>query len=609
MARPSRSLLADVGEEGPEHGWALILQAFAEPDPDAREVLLRDAIAIGRRLSDPDVEFEALVCLGGVFLVTGRVEERLVLIDEALAAVCAGELTEIATVDSIFCLFFWACELVNDVPRADQWMRRAAELMQHHHVAGAFCRAHYGGILTAAGRWDEAEAQLVESTRLFDGGMPRAAALIRLADLRVRQGRLEEAAQLLDGLDAHPDAVRTLAALHLARGAPALARDLLERCTAGSDDAVPRVGETSMIGPLLALLVDAHLAEGDIDGADRAAQRLGRLAEAQRGPYLTAAAALARGRVCVARGQGDARGCLHAALAGFAQANCRWSWHHAAGAGAGAGARTAGRGRRGEGSVGGVRASRAARHADVAGALLRSLGAPVRTGPKGVGALTKREGEVLELVGAGLSNVEIGERLFITRKTVEHHVGNLLAKLGLRNRAQAAAYATRHKPAGESGISPILPYPRVHILGPYLRNRSRHEREPVRRHRGGRALRRVADRDAAGPEGLQGAGRRQGDVPQRHHLDPPRPPPGVAALQRWGLLDRLVATGCPPIDTYAFDFGPFTLSGRPGPTTPRSRTARAGRCWTSCWWTPRPRRAPRCGRGSPSTRWSSRTAA
>ena len=43
-------------------------------------------------------------------------------------------------------------------------------------------------------------------------------------------------------------------------------------------------------------------------------------------------------------------------------------------------------------------------------------------------------------------------------------------------------------------------------------------------------------------------------------------PPGVTALNRWGLLDRLVATGCPPIDTYAFDFGPFTISGAPGTT-------------------------------------------
>jgi len=41
-------------------------------------------------------------------------------------------------------------------------------------------------------------------------------------------------------------------------------------------------------------------------------------------------------------------------------------------------------------------------------------------------------------------------------------------------------------------------------------------------------------------------------------------PPGVSALRRWGLLDRLVATGCPPIDTYALDFGPFTISGAPG---------------------------------------------
>jgi 2-polyprenyl-6-methoxyphenol hydroxylase-like FAD-dependent oxidoreductase len=41
-------------------------------------------------------------------------------------------------------------------------------------------------------------------------------------------------------------------------------------------------------------------------------------------------------------------------------------------------------------------------------------------------------------------------------------------------------------------------------------------------------------------------------------------PVGVAALARWGLLDRLAASGCPPIHTYAFDFGPFTLSGAPG---------------------------------------------
>jgi flavin-dependent dehydrogenase len=41
-------------------------------------------------------------------------------------------------------------------------------------------------------------------------------------------------------------------------------------------------------------------------------------------------------------------------------------------------------------------------------------------------------------------------------------------------------------------------------------------------------------------------------------------PPGVAALKRWGLLDRMLATGCPPIDTYAFDLDPYMISGTPG---------------------------------------------
>jgi 2-polyprenyl-6-methoxyphenol hydroxylase-like FAD-dependent oxidoreductase len=41
-------------------------------------------------------------------------------------------------------------------------------------------------------------------------------------------------------------------------------------------------------------------------------------------------------------------------------------------------------------------------------------------------------------------------------------------------------------------------------------------------------------------------------------------PPGIAALKRWGILDKLVATDCPPIHTYVTDFGPFAITGSPG---------------------------------------------
>jgi DNA-binding NarL/FixJ family response regulator len=85
--------------------------------------------------------------------------------------------------------------------------------------------------------------------------------------------------------------------------------------------------------------------------------------------------------------------------------------------------------------------------ADRAAAFLRSQGVGGRTGPKLVGELSKREVEVLRLLGEGLTNAEIAARLYISTKTVASHVGNLFAKLQLRNRAEAAAFAHRHLPA------------------------------------------------------------------------------------------------------------------------------------------------------------------
>jgi hypothetical protein len=143
---------------------------------------------------------------------------------------------------------------------------------------GGYCRVHYDGILTAAGRWTEAETALTAAAQLFapEHVRIRGNVLCRLADLRVRQGRLEEAAQLPQGLEQHEDAVGPLAALHLARGEPALAQDVLERVLAKGElvDAVE--------GPLLALLADVNLASGSPSEARRAVDRLTCLAGQQR---------------------------------------------------------------------------------------------------------------------------------------------------------------------------------------------------------------------------------------------------------------------------------------------------------------------------------------
>jgi DNA-binding CsgD family transcriptional regulator len=86
----------------------------------------------------------------------------------------------------------------------------------------------------------------------------------------------------------------------------------------------------------------------------------------------------------------------------------------------------------------------AAREADAAARLLRGLGVAGRTGPKGEGSLTKRETEILRLVAEGLSNAQIAQRLYLSRRTVENHVAHVLTKLGLTSRTQAVAYAMRH---------------------------------------------------------------------------------------------------------------------------------------------------------------------
>jgi two-component system response regulator DevR len=73
----------------------------------------------------------------------------------------------------------------------------------------------------------------------------------------------------------------------------------------------------------------------------------------------------------------------------------------------------------------------------------------LRQGPpqdKALAPLTDQELKILELIGEGLTNRQIGERMFLAEKTVKNYVSSLLSKLGLQRRTQAAVFATKHLP-------------------------------------------------------------------------------------------------------------------------------------------------------------------
>jgi DNA-binding NarL/FixJ family response regulator len=195
---------------------------------------------------------------------------------------------------------------------------------------------------------------------------------------------------------------------------------------------------------LLSLLAEALALRGDREGATEAAAKLERIATASGLDRIRAVALLARARsqssdpALAASLYEEAIGLFDTANAPFEAAISRIELARVVMAtdreAAVAETRTA---------LAALDGLGATHEADRAAALLRSLGVRGQTGAKGKDRLTERETEVLDLVARGMTNSEIAQRLFISQKTAANHVSNILMKLGVRSRTEAAAVALR----------------------------------------------------------------------------------------------------------------------------------------------------------------------
>jgi len=441
LSRAARIIDSEVPQL---RGELLGATAYVTDDPVQSEALARQAVEIGRANGNSDLELMAMHAVGQALVQQGRTDEGMSLLDEAMAGVIGGEGGDPLTVAQMSCMTMVVCGSCFDLERATQWVQSLENFIDRYGCPFLYaeCRTYYGRVLFENGDWSAAETLLTEAISMSEGVFPapHAFASGTLAELRLAQGRIEDAARLLRGAEGREEAAEAVASLHLAQGEPSAAAAVLRRRLAATSP-----GRLD-VAAVIELLGYAEIALGEPAAALERGRALVELGAAGNCQLIIAHGERLVGRALAPTDVPAACTHLETALAAFIRAGIPYRAAQTRLLLARLVARI-------DPEVAAAEARAAlsvfedlgaGRDADAAAALMRELGLKAaRSGPKNIGRLTKREQDVLALLGEGFSNPEIAERLFLSRRTVEHHVAHILSKLGLRGRAEATALAAR----------------------------------------------------------------------------------------------------------------------------------------------------------------------
>lgn len=438
----AQGLLDESPRECVEAGYlrlALALDAVLKGDAAGAQALFAEAAAIGERFRDPDLTALGRQGLGRMLIRAGKTQEGVRLLDAAIVAVDAGDVSALAAGD-VYCSVIEGCLEIFDLRRAREWttaLSRWCDTQPDLVPYSGQCLTRRAEILQLQGAWTDASAAAAQACErlLLRAGHPASGAAFyrcgELCRLRGESAAAEEAYRTASRYGRAPQP--GLALLRLAQGQ-----------TDAAATAIRLAMDEARSGPartrLLAAYAEIMLAVGDIAAARRAAEELTALADALDAPVLHAMAAHTRGAVLLEEGDGrSALGVLRHA----------WTiWQETAAPYEAARVRVViGLACRGLGDL-----DAAGMELDAARCVFAHLGAApdvARVDALDAGVapgtaahpLSARELEVLRLVAAGKSNRTIAGELFISERTVERHVSNILSKLDLPSRAAATAYA------------------------------------------------------------------------------------------------------------------------------------------------------------------------
>jgi hypothetical protein len=136
------------------------------------------------------------------------------------------------------CMTMVVCGSCFDLVRATQWVQSLEGFIDRYGCPFLYaeCRTYYGRVLFENGDWSAAEAFLTEAITMSEGvfAAPHAFACGTLAELRLAQGRVEEAARVLRGVEGREETAAAVASLHLGRGESSAAATVLRRDQSGA---------------------------------------------------------------------------------------------------------------------------------------------------------------------------------------------------------------------------------------------------------------------------------------------------------------------------------------------------------------------------------------